>query len=137
MPSLTASLLSTVLPVLLCVLVMMALFSHAGVYWSKWEDVRSLYLDSFNRTEVPLLVVFFVFLFLSCLAAYLHVYVSLVYTFAVFVAFNTLLVSARMHRIAITKYMLEYDDLLELALLMLSVLLLMLLLLLLCSVCTL
>ena len=92
MPSLTASLLSTALPILLSVLVMAALLSHAGVYWSRWEDVRSLYLDSFNRTDVPLLIGFMAFLFLSSLSAYLHVYIGLVYTFGIFVAFNTLLV---------------------------------------------
>lgn len=93
MPSLTASLLSTALPILLSVLLMVALLSHAGVYWSKWEDERSLYLDSFNRTEVPLLIGFFIFLFFSSLAGYLHFYIGLVYTFGIFVALNTLLVS--------------------------------------------
>ena len=103
MPSLTASLLSTALPILLAVLVMMALLSHAGVYWSRWEDVRSLYLDSFNRTDVPLLIGFFAFLFLSSLAAYLHVYIALVYTFGIFVALNTLLVSLGIVTVTVSK----------------------------------
>jgi len=96
MPSLTASLLSTALPILLSVLVILALLSHAGVYWSRWEDVHSLYLDSFNRTDIPLLIGFMAFLFLSSLSGYLHVYIGLVYTFGIFVAFNTLLVRVAM-----------------------------------------
>ena len=90
MPLLSASLLSTVLPVVLSLLAMVALTAHTCVYWSRWEDVKSLYHDSFNRTDVPLLLLFFALIFLSSLTAYLHVYITVVYTFGAFIIFNTL-----------------------------------------------
>ena len=55
-----------------------------------------MYHDSFNRTEIPLLLVFFALIFFTGLAGYLHVYVTVVYTFAVFVALNVIQVS-RLH----------------------------------------
>ena len=90
MPHVSASLLSIVLPVVLSLLAMVALMSHTCIYWSRWEDFKSFYHDSFNRTEIPLLLVFFTLIFLSSLAAYLHAYVGLVYTFGAFVFFNTI-----------------------------------------------
>ena len=93
MPQLPASLLSTVLPALLSLLAMVALISYTCVYWSRWEDIRSFYYDSFNRTEIPFLLVFFGLIFLSSVAAYLHAYIALSYTFGAFVILNTLEVS--------------------------------------------
>lgn len=90
MPLLPASLIATVLPVILCVLAMVALMSYTCVYWSRWEDAKSLYQDSFNRIEIPLLLVFFCLIFLSSVAAYLHVYIGLTYTFGAFIILNVL-----------------------------------------------
>ena len=39
-------------------------------------------------TEIPLLLVFFVLVFLSSVAAYVHIYVREVYTFGIFVTFD-------------------------------------------------
>lgn len=93
MPRLSVSLVSTVLPVILSVLATVALLSYTCVYWSRWEDSKSIYQDSFNRTEIPLLLVFFCLIFLSSLAAYLHVYIGLTYTLGAFIVLNTLEVS--------------------------------------------
>lgn len=93
-PHLPASLLSTALPAILSLLAMSALIAHSCVYWSRWEDEKSFYYDSFNHTEIPLLLGFFGLIFLSSLAAYLHVYIGLVYTFGAFVILNTLEVGA-------------------------------------------
>ena len=85
MPHVSASLLSIVLPVVLSLLAMVALMSHTCIYWSRWEDFKSFYHDSFNRTEIPLLLAFFTLIFLSSLAAYLHAYAGLICTFGAFV----------------------------------------------------
>ena len=90
MPRLSASLLSTVLPAILSLLAMVALISYTCIYWSRWEDIKSFYYDSFNRTEIPILLVFFGLIFLSSVAAYLHAYIGLTYTFGAFVILNTL-----------------------------------------------
>lgn len=95
MPHLSVSLLSIVLPVVLSLLAMVALTSYTCFYWSRWEDIKSFYHDSFNRTEIPLLLGFFGLIFLSALAAYLHVYIGLTYTFGAFIILNTLEVSIR------------------------------------------
>ena len=93
MPVLSASMLSTVLPIILCLLIMVALLSHTCLYWSHWEETRSIYYATFNRTEIPLLIGFFAFIFVSALTAYLHVFIGLVYTFGAFVILNTILAS--------------------------------------------
>lgn len=90
MPLLSASLLSTVLPAMLSLIAMVALVSYTCAYWSRWEDIRSLYYDSYNRTEIPILLTFFGLIFLSSLAAYLHAYIGLSYTFGAFIILNTL-----------------------------------------------
>jgi hypothetical protein len=93
MPLLPVSLISTVLPVLLSVLAIVALISYTCVFWSRWEDAKSIYQDSFNRTEIPLLLILFCLVFLSSLAAYLHTYIGLTYTMGAFIILNTLEVS--------------------------------------------
>ena len=88
MPSLSASLLSTALPVILSLLAMVALLSHSCVYWSRWEDFHNIYHDSFNKVEIPLLIGLFSVISLSAVAGYLHVYIGVVYTFAIFCVMN-------------------------------------------------
>lgn len=104
MPRLSASLIATALPALLSLLAMVALISYTCIYWSRWEDIKSFYYDSFNRTEIPLLLVFFGLIFLSSVAAYLHAYIALSYTFGAFVILNTLEVIhvAKYHMLALT-----------------------------------
>ena len=90
MPLLPVSLVSTALPVVLSLLATVALVSYTCTSWSRWEDAKSMYQDSFNRREIPLLLILFGFIFLSSLACYLHVYIGLVYTFGAFIILNTL-----------------------------------------------
>lgn len=88
MPTLSASLLSTTLPVVLALLATVALLSHSCVYWSRWEDFHNIYHDSFNKVEIPLLIGFFSVISLSAVASYLHAYIGVVYTFAIFCIVN-------------------------------------------------
>ena len=88
MPALSASLLSTALPVVLSLLATVALLSHSCVYWSRWEDFHNIYHDSFNKVEIPLLIGFFSVISLSAVASYLHAYIGVVYTFAIFCVMN-------------------------------------------------
>ena len=88
MPTLSASLLSTALPVVLALLATVALLSHSCVYWSRWEDFHNIYHDSFNKIEIPLLIGFFSVISLSAVASYLHAYIGVVYTFAIFCVVN-------------------------------------------------
>ncbi|CAI8024178.1 Adhesion G-protein coupled receptor V1 [Geodia barretti] len=84
-PEFSVSLVSTLLPVVLAMLATIAFLSHSCVYWSRWEDFHNMYLDSFNKTEIPLLLMFFAMVFLSGVGAYVHLYVREVYTFGIFV----------------------------------------------------
>jgi G-protein coupled receptor 98 len=88
MPVLSASLLSTALPVVVALLATVALLSHSCVYWSRWEDFHNIYHDSFNKVEIPLLIGFFSVISLSAVAGYLHAYIGVVYTFAIFCIVN-------------------------------------------------
>lgn len=92
-PSLPVSLIAVGLPVVLCMLVVIAVLSHSCVYWSRWEDYHNIYHDSFNRREIPLLLTLFALIFFTGLAGYLHVYVAVVYTYSFFVALNVIQVS--------------------------------------------
>lgn len=88
MPVLSASLLSTALPVILALLATVALLSHSCVYWSRWEDFHNIYHDSFNKVEIPLLIGLFAVISLSAVTAYLHAYIGVVYTFGIFCIVN-------------------------------------------------
>lgn len=96
MPSLSASLLSTALPIILALLATVALLSHSCTYWSRWEDYDNIYQYSFNKVEIPLLVGLFVVISLSAVAGYLHAYIGVVYTFGIFCVINIIEVSTIM-----------------------------------------
>ena len=97
MPELSASLLSTALPVILALLATVALLSHSCVYWSRWEDYHNIYHDSFNKVEIPLLIGLFTVISLSAVMSFLHAYVAVVYTFAIFCIMNIIEVSMYMY----------------------------------------
>ena len=94
----------------------MGLLSHSCYNWSRWEDYHNMYHDSFNKRglcpnptpsriygnsfnlisshpDIPLLLTFFVLVFVTCLVGGLQMYLTKVYWFGAFVALNTLQVS--------------------------------------------
>lgn len=48
MPNHWVALVSTVLPIILCLMCMVLLFSHACIYWGQWEQYDDMYYYSHN-----------------------------------------------------------------------------------------
>ena len=49
MPSAAGAGISTGLPITALMLLSVGFISHSCVYWSRWEDYKSLYRDTFNK----------------------------------------------------------------------------------------
>ena len=52
MPSAGAAGISTAVPILLALLVGVGMLSHSCFYWSRWEDIKSLYKDTYNKRGI-------------------------------------------------------------------------------------
>ena len=48
MPNHWVALVSTALPIVLCLMCMVLLFSHACIYWGQWEQYDDMYYYSYN-----------------------------------------------------------------------------------------
>lgn len=48
MPNHWVALVSTALPIVLCTMCMVLLFSHACIYWGQWEQYDDMYYFSHN-----------------------------------------------------------------------------------------
>lgn len=108
MPRVDVAALSTALPVLVILAIMISLLSHSCIYWSRWEDFNSLYQDTYNKrgravmksfkshiqysihfpTDIPLLLVLFIIISITVLFGGLHMYLRTVYYFALFIIMN-------------------------------------------------
>lgn len=54
MPSAAAAGISTAVPIFLALLVGVGMLSHSCFYWSRWEDIKSLYKDTYNKRGMTL-----------------------------------------------------------------------------------
>lgn len=48
MPNHWVALVSTALPIVLCLMCTVLLFSHACIYWGQWEQYDDMYYYSYN-----------------------------------------------------------------------------------------
>ena len=53
MPSAAGAGVSTGLPIVVLMLLSVGFISHSCVYWSRWEDIKSIYRDTFNKRGWP------------------------------------------------------------------------------------
>ena len=107
MPSPAIAGVSSALPIILLLLIGVGILSHSCFYWSKWEDIKSLYKDTFNKRgtlqsvlrhgifsfvalflEIPLLLTFMAIIVINIVFGALHLYLQQIYLFFLFFAFN-------------------------------------------------
>uniref|UniRef100_A0A1X7VF86 Staphylococcus aureus surface protein A n=3 Tax=Amphimedon queenslandica TaxID=400682 RepID=A0A1X7VF86_AMPQE len=88
MPSPAIAGVSSALPIILVLLIGVGILSHSCFYWSKWEDFKSLYKDTFNKREIPLLLTFMAIIVINIVFGALHLYLQQIYLFFLFFAFN-------------------------------------------------
>lgn len=112
MPSPAIAGVSSALPIILLLLIGVGILSHSCFYWSKWEDFKSLYKDTFNKRgteyivlwvsfyfyelflEIPLLLTFMAIIVINIVFGALHLYLQQIYLFFLFFAFNIIEVSS-------------------------------------------
>ena len=102
---------STALPIVVTLLVAIGMLSHSCIYWTRWEDIKSLYKDTYNKrgrsklinillllyclffTDIPLLLILYSLIIFALLFGGLHLYLQQIYLFFVFFGFNVIFVS--------------------------------------------
>ena len=48
-PSASVAGVSTALPIIISLLIAIGMLSHSCIYWTRWEDIKSLYKDTYNK----------------------------------------------------------------------------------------